>query len=434
MRAESLRLPARALCVEPRPLRIAFFVSRFPALSETFILHQITGLLALGHDVDIYARSAQSCAKQHAEIGDLKLLDRTRYLRKSRRGWAGEAEVLRATARDALLGDRKLWRALLPSPNDSHVGRRARWHGSHTLVDRAPYDIVQAHFGANGNLAAELQRLGMLGGRLVTMFHGSDLRRGAREGGQIYAPLLERDSTTLAISAHSRNELVRIGFPASRILYHPVGIPVRRYANRSANADVSSEADRPLRILTIARLVEEKGLQFALEAVRGLRVARPGLRLEYRIAGEGELEPALRRLVAELGIGDCVRFLGPADQDEIRRELGEAQLVLLPSIAEVLPVCLMEAQASGLPVIATDVGAVREVVLDGLTGRVVPPSDASALVSALCELIDARSRWPTLGAAGRAHVAKHFDSEVLNARLVGIYRDLLSTAPRERAH
>ena len=62
-----------------------------------------------------------------------------------------------------------------------------------------------------------------------------------------------------------------------------------------------------------------------------------------------------------------------------RTQLGEAQLVLLPSIAEVLPVCLMEAQASGLPVIATDVGAVREVVLDGLTGRVVPPGDASAL-------------------------------------------------------
>jgi len=417
-----------------RALRIAFFVSRFPALSETFILHQITGLLALGHDVDIYAQTAQSSTKQHAELRDYKLLDRVRFLRGPHRGWIGGAAAMRATARDFILGERKVWRALLPSPYASQVGRRARWYGSLALLDRGPYDIVQAHFGPAGNLASVLQRLGMIGGKLVTVFHGADLRRGARDGGRIYAPLLEHDSTTLAISQHSRTELIRIGFAPERIVVHPVGIPLRRYANRWAGIDPVREASGGLRILTVARLVDEKGLAFALEAIRSLRDARPDLRFEYRIIGEGPLSTSLSRRAVELEIDDRVRFLGPANQDEVRSQLAEAHLVLLPSVAEVLPLCLMEAQAAGLPVIATDVGAVREVVVDGASGRVVPARDSGALARALCELIDGPARWPALGAVGRAHVARHFDSDALAPRLVEIYRGLLKDSRLEPAH
>lgn len=414
-------------------MRIAFFVTQFPALSETFILHQITGLIALGHHVDIYAQSAQSSLKEHAELRDYDLLGRTRYARASGRGRGARVAAWVATARDLIVGERTVWRALLPSPYESQVRRISRWQAAISLSGRGPYDVVQAHFGTNGNLASVLQRLGVLGGKLVTMFHGADLRLAASVGARVYAPLLEHDSLLLSISSYSREQLIGIGFAPERIAYHPVGIPVQSYANRWAGVDPLREAAQRVRILSVARLSEEKGLAFALEAIRKLRDARPGLRIEYRIAGEGELEASLARRVNELGITENVRFLGGANQDDVRRELATAHLALLPSLAEVLPVYLMEAQAAGLPVVATDVGAVREVVVDGGSGRVVPAGDSGALAAALADLIDAKARWPEFGEVGRAHVAGRFDSDVLTPRLVEIYRSLLTDTPRESA-
>ena len=128
------------------------------------------------------------------------------------------------------------------------------------------------------------------------------------------------------------------------------------------------------RIFCAARLSPEKGHAFLIRAMK-LLVDR-GHELELRLAGDGPRKEQLTDLAHELGISDRVRFLGFLTEDEVIRELQDADLFVLPSFVEGLPVSAMEAMAIGVPVIATNIAGTSELVEDGRTGLLVRPSDS----------------------------------------------------------
>jgi colanic acid/amylovoran biosynthesis glycosyltransferase len=407
-------------------MRIAFFVSTFPKLSETFVVNQIAGLIDRGHEVVIYARALGSDDELHAAYRKYRLRERTRL----RRSMQCDSWTATLGARLGLLACNG-WRhplVIAKSLNPFAFGKRALTMyvldmATHFL-DRPAYDVVHCHFGDNADDAAILMELGLLKGKLVATFHGYDIRNGIATSGKIYKRLVKRCDAVHSISNYNQKWLEAFGFDRQRIVFHPVGVDVGDFGRGTGKSD--QIRGHIVNILTVARLVEEKGLMHALQALGEVRQRRPELRVRYRIIGSGPLEQTLQAQVADLGLGEIVEFMGPRDQEEVRNALSEADLFLLPSIAEALPVSIMEAMASSLPVLATDVGSVSELVKDGETGRLVQPANSRGLAKALLDLLDQRNRWSELGAAGRRLVEQRYDLEVLNCRLVEHYESLVA--------
>lgn len=406
-------------------MRIAVVVTEFPLLSETFVLNQITGLLDLGHQVDVHARF-------RGRMDDPHLLAYGLDRRTHGQGmpWSYYLRVLRAprSLLEHTPGERRiLIRSLDPFRFGADALSLRLFYASRPFLGRS-YDVVHCHFGPNGNQVAQMKQAGIVQAPLVTTFHGYGLRiAGARSTG-MYQALRREGDLFLAISSYSRKRLVEIGFEESRIVDHPMGIDPRRFPFRERGPGKAAER-RPIRILSVGRLVPEKGHEVAIRAVQRVLQSRGAGRIEYTIAGDGPLRRRLSRLLVRLGLTDSVRLVGPLESDEVARAMFEADIFLHPSRAEVLPVVLMEAQAAGLPVLATDVGAVAEIVEEGITGYLVPPDDPAAMAARLERLMSEPERHPAMGRRARAIVEQRHDIRVLNPRLSRI----LASVAREGA-
>jgi colanic acid/amylovoran biosynthesis glycosyltransferase len=400
-------------------VNIAFIVSQFPSVSETFVLNQITGLLERGHQVDIYTRALDKTCLQHRDVQNYRLLDRTYRLGCPRNRWTRVIRGIRLCV--SHLG--KNARAVLGSLNVFRYGSHAS--SLSLLFETAPffrkYDIVHCQFGGNGRFGAILKQLG-LQKKLVVTFHGYDIRQGIERGAGIYGELWNETDCLIAISKYNQDHLVRFGGNPRKIIYHPVGVDCKRFSYRPSQANGAGS----VRLLSVARLVKEKGLSFGIQAVHRLLQAERKLQIQYDIIGEGYLRPELEQLIRDLNLGGTVSLLGAQEQDAVIQAMRESDIFIAPSLAEALPVSVMEAQAVGLPVLATKVGSVDQIVLDGRSGWLVPAGDAAALADKLGLLIASRQEWPQMSAVGRRHVEEHFDIDRLNDRLVKIYQQLLN--------
>ncbi|MEN6642160.1 MAG: glycosyltransferase [Armatimonadia bacterium] len=401
-------------------MNIAVVAPVFPALSETFVLSQITGLIDLGHDVRVISLSRPPAGDPvHPTVKDYGLLAKTTYLDLPRGRVAGMADWLLSMARLVARYGKRGWRAVaitraahgLPRPRDAAFADRM-----------APAlqgcDVVYCHFGDVARRA--LPGALIVGAPLAVMFHGADLRRAQRQGPDAFGALPRLGGLFLAISDYSVRLLRELGFPPEKIRLHHVGIDTARFA---AQPRVPGE-DGTLRLLTVGRLAAVKGYEYGLRAVARLVDQPDAPTVQYTIIGDGPLADDLQALVRELGVEKEVVFRGGCAADRVLAELAAADLFMLPSVAEVTPVVLMEAQAAGLPVVATDVGAVREVVRDGRSGLIVPAGDAEALYGALAALLSKQDAWPQMGAAGREWVAQQYDAPTLNRRLSELLEEL----------
>ena len=162
-----------------------------------------------------------------------------------------------------------------------------------------------------------------------------------------------------------------------------------------------------------------KGIDLAVRAV-----ARMGEGSRLVVVGDGSERPALEALVAGLGVGDRVDLLGW--DDRARDLLPTFDVYLLPSRIEALPVTVMEAMQAGVPVVATDVGSVREAIDDGETGVVVPVGDVDAIVGALIGLRDDPARRRAMGERARAVGLERFDCDAAVRRWEALYDEVLT--------
>jgi len=159
-------------------------------------------------------------------------------------------------------------------------------------------------------------------------------------------------------------------------------------------------------LLFVGRLRIRKGVEVLLAALAELRRSFPSAVL--RIAGGGEHGPALERRAAELGLGDAVVFLGSCDGPRVRRLLAGAAALVVPSIYEGMPLVVLEAMAAGVPVVASAVSGIPEVVVDGETGWLVPPESPAALAAALGEALADPAEAARRGAAASQRILTRF--------------------------
>ncbi len=280
-------------------------------------------------------------------------------------------------------------------------------------------DVFVCHYGYNGGLVARLRSVGIVDAPVVTMFHGHDLRRTSARAMEELRPLQLDDGPLLAISGWSRRKLVEHGFAAERIVDQPLGVDPARFGR--AGVEPSDQAGG-LRVVTVGRLVREKGYDIALAAVA--RLAQRGVDLRYSIVGDGPLGPELTAAVERFGLGDRVHFFGALPRESVFEVLSASDVFLSASRDEVTPIAIMEASASGLPVIATRVGAVQELVEDGKTGILAPAGSVDDLADAVERLSRDPDTRSEMGAMGRAKMLAERDAEVLNARLLDLIEEV----------
>jgi glycosyltransferase involved in cell wall biosynthesis len=272
-----------------------------------------------------------------------------------------------------------------------------------------PYDVVNA-YGLKASVQARLlARLLAPSAAFVCgvrALHVTEVERLDSPKARV-ASIVERalsplvdvyDSNTRA----ALDALERLGIDGDRLVHIPNGLDLADWAPRGDGAAGDGE---PL-ILCAARFVERKRHQDLLEALTLLR--RDGTRLRAVLAGRGATLPQMRALASGLGLDSCVRFPGTLETDEIRRLLGEAAVVCLPSAWEGMPGVLMEAMASEVAVVGTDVPGTNELVVDGESGLLVPAYDPPALARALARVLDDPAERRRLAAGGRRRMEERF--------------------------
>ena len=405
-------------------MRIAFLLGTFPLLSESFVLNQITGLIDRGHELDVYAERRGAPGEAHPDVHAYGLLERARFEALPQSPLLRALQLPARLARDPLpVGS--LARALDVRRHGLEAASLRLLYSALPFAPARRYDVVHAHFGANGRKAALLSEIGLLAGPLVTAFHGADVSLYPRQrGADVYAPLFRSGALFLPISARWNDQLVALGCPRDKIVVHRMGVDTRRFVPPAAGGKLG----RSLRLVTVARLVEKKGIEYALRALAMLR--RSGHDVEYAVAGGGPLRPALEALARELALGAAVRWHGPLGHDQLPQLLAESDVFVAPSVTaedgdeEGIPVSIMEGMAAGLPVVATDHSAIPELVEDGVSGWLVAERDPEALADRLARLAGDPARRAAMGQAGRARVSAEFDVNRLNDRLVALYAGL----------
>lgn len=410
-------------------MRIGIFVNEFPALSETFILNQIIGLIRSGHEVEINALRPGGTATMHGDLTRYDLLARVRYDDEMPRPWlrrmAGAARRLgRWGHRDVAttIGSLNVLRHGKAALNLSLLYRHLPGEST-----RRDYDVVHCHYGPNGLRAVGLRRYGALRGAIVTSFHGYDLNAvPRRDGANVYEALFRAGAAFTAGSDFMRERLLALGAPADRVVKLPMGIDLAAFPF----AERRLPAGGALHLLSVARLVEVKGIRYALQAVALLKARFPGIR--YVIAGDGPLRAALEQCARDLGIAGQVHFTGAVTQEQLRALHQQAHIFLLPGIVtatgeeEAQALVLAEAQASGLPVVASAIGGVPESIVPGVSGVLVPQGDVAAIVTAVTALFQRTGEWGAMGRAGRHLAESRFDAHRLNGELVEVYRQAMA--------
>lgn len=410
--------------VPDRPLRVAVFANEFPALSETFVLSHIIGLLDLGNDVTIFANGPRAgdpsvhAVFQRYGLGELLHyhgMDRSRVRRV-----LGAPEIL-IRRRSAL--------PVLRALDALHYGREAislsllNW--TDRLLDFPPFDIVHCHFGQVGRSVAFLREIGAIGGKLVVNFHGVDVTACLDQDPDFYRHLFAVGDLFLPVSAHFQRRLIRHGCNPDRIKVHHLGVDLARFPCRPRKP----HAERPFTVLTIARLVEKKGVAYGLRAVAQL--ARSGAPIRYLIVGDGPLRAPLEALARDLGIAERVVFHGWRTQDQIIALFESADALLFPSITgangdqEGSPVVLKEAMATGLPIVATRHAGVDEIIEHSVSGFLAAEHDAEGLAYGLHALLRSPELCARMGAAARAKVEAEFDVKQLDRQLQQYYWSLV---------
>ena len=222
-----------------------------------------------------------------------------------------------------------------------------------------------------------------------------------------------RAAHRILANSHAAADRLQVeGVPGHKIRVIPNGVDPSAFRPREYSM-------RPTRIGVVACLREEKRIDVLIAAAPRILSRHP--HAEFLIAGEGRCRQALEAQVDALGISERVTFLG--HRDDVADVLAMTDIFVLPSRSEALPNSIMEAMASGLPVVATAVGGIPELVRDGHTGRLVRPADADALASAILDLLDHPGRLAEFGREGRRMMERSFAFD----RMVGQVEELYMT-------
>jgi glycosyltransferase involved in cell wall biosynthesis/peptidoglycan/xylan/chitin deacetylase (PgdA/CDA1 family) len=400
----------------PSERPVAYVMSRFPRLSETFVFSEIIALERRGVPVAIFPLIRERAKVTHPEVGPLVeraqftpflspavLASNLYWLRRRPRAYLGAlAAALGGTwhSRNFFVG------ALGIFAKTAHVAR---------LMDDQRVRHVHCHFANHPALAGFIIRR-LTGIPYSFTAHGSDLHVDRT----MLAEKVAEAAFVATVSHYNRRLILETCGERFAAKVHVVraGVDTNLFAPRMAAVPAESHA---LRIACVGTLHEVKGQTYLVEACRLL--AEAGVDVSCTLIGGGQDQAALERQIDAAGLRGRVALAGPRTRDQIADELQRAHALCAPSVPtrrgkrEGIPVVLMEGMSSGLAVVASGISGIPELVQDGVSGLLVPPRDAGALAAALRRLHDDPELRRRLGAAARERVQAEFDLEHSAAQL-----------------
>jgi glycosyltransferase involved in cell wall biosynthesis len=403
------------------PVKVAYIVSRFPKLTETFVLYELIALEAMGVAVELYPLLRERQRVSHPEA--------ERWTRRAHFHPFVSWPIARAQlhflrrAPGTYLG--LLWEVLRRTWGSANffVGALGCFPKAVRFayeMERAGVTHVHAHFCSHPAVAAfVIHRL--TGIPYSFTAHGSDLHVERR----MLDAKVAAAAFAVTISRFNRRVMLDTCGEAAGARIHVVhcGVDLEAFAEPPAER---APGDGPLRILCVASFEEVKGHRHLLDACALLRDR--GIAFVCELVGEGPLRREMEERIAQLRLDGHVRVLGGRPRPEVIALYREAELAVLASQPtregkrEGIPVVLMEAMASGLPVVSSRLSGIPELVEDGETGLLVPPADAATLAGALERLARDPALRRRMGAAGRRKVEREFDLRVNTATLLELFR------------
>lgn len=393
-----------------RGLRVAYIMSRFPKLTETFILYEILALEEQGAQVELFPLLRASTKVMHPEAGPL--VERAHF--QPFLSWQILRAQLRFLRRNPRLYLRTLWAVLRGTWGSLNffVGGLGIFPKSvyfAELVAAAGIRHIHAHFANHPTVAAFIINR-LTGIPYSFTAHGSDLhvdRHMLCEKVEVAALVVTISNYNQALireecSKESSNKVVVIHCGVDTQVFQPRPGVVR-----------SMDAGGPFSILCTGTLHEVKGQSYLVEACRLLD--QRGIDFVCHLVGEGADQAMLTDQIGRAGLSNRVLLHGRRTREQIADLLATVDVVVAPSVPtksgkrEGIPVVLMEAMSSGVPVVASRISGIPELVEHGSSGLLAPPRDAKALAEALEQLHADPVLRQRLGQAGRATVLREFD-------------------------
>lgn len=419
-------------------MRIAYFQGEFPRISEAYLLDQIIALRRAGHQVDIIATLRSDQTKIHPDIQKYDLESSARYLNFPNERRLQIFSAIKLVFQNFFKAPLTILKSLNFLGYDCpclDIYLRVI-HATVLLAgtDRNRYDILHCHLGYVGSTAIALRQLGLIKGQIITTYASADIYVYPHQFKRnVYASLWKYCDLHLAYTNYVANCIKKLGADPASIKILPLGLDVSKFPFQERVLDQNS----PIKILTVARLVPKKGLEYSIRAFAKVCQINPSTNLIYKIVGEGPERPQLEALIKSLGMGDRIFLLGSKNRKECSELYSDAHLYVIPSVTapdgnkEGQGVALQEAQATGLPVIATNHNGFPEGMLEGESGYLVPERDVEALTEAINQLVNSPERWAQMGRVGRRFIESKYDIEKINREFVEICTALVEGGENE---
>jgi len=391
-------------------LKVAYIMSRFPKLTETFILYEMLAMEKQGIVVEVYPLLREKIEVMHPEAR--RFVDSAHYQPFI------SLSIIRANLH-FLLKKPGVYLGTLWSLLRANWGSLGFFTGALGIfpkvvlfasqMDAENIDHVQAHFASHPAAAGYIIHR-LVGIPFSFTAHGSDLHRDRH----MLREKVAEAKFVVAISDYNRNLIVSEcrGKYQEKVTVIHCGVDTEVFHLRTDKTPYE-KGENPFMILCIGTLHEVKGQAYLIEACQKLH--ERGTDFICHFVGDGPDRTMLTRLVDQAGLSEKIRFHGRLTRDEIARLLQDADVLAAPSVPtrdgrrEGIPVVLMEAMGSGVPVIASNISGIPELVEDSVSGLLVPPRDATSLAMALESCISDPELRQRLGQAGREKVQGDFD-------------------------
>lgn len=269
-----------------------------------------------------------------------------------------------------------------------------------------------------GDAAYVVAMCRLLGGPAYSLRLGGDLE----VYGTDHPAKMKRATLIVPAAAPYEDRLVNeVGLERDQVMWSWVGTDTELFRPSGTPRKVG-----PLRLVTVARLNLAKGYQHALPAIASLRDR--GVDVEYTIVGEGRYRPDIEKLIEELSLESRVRLVGSKSSEEIAAIHAGSDLFMLPTsgIGEGTPAAVCEAMSAGLPILATRVGGLADMVTEGVHGRLVPPGDSEALAQAIETMASDPDALTRMGRESRARAEREFSVEAVAGRILAKINERMS--------
>ncbi len=417
-------------------MNILIVTTEFPSVSQTFIADHIASMVHRGHDLTVVSLARRPGVVQD----DLKASVTVRYVRDpATLGlFVSGLATGRLRLKWLLRHLSKLW--------GRNIGQTLKQIAVDTALS-APavrnMDVVHVHFGPLARLVAQARRAGIFTSPLIATFHGYDATQIIRRMPVGYYRILFEEAALLhSVSERIQGKLEGAGASPEQIRVRRVGLPrglSRDVGNRHPTPEIAGEGrdapdGAPLRIVSVGRFVEKKGLEYAISSLHLLAALRPDLHFRYDIIGDGILNDRLRALASSGSAAEHIHFAGPQPRSMVLDTITAADILLQPSVTastgdeEGIPVVIMEAMKLGTTVLATEHAGIPELVEHRVSGCLVPERDAYAIFQALTELAEDATLRKNCAARALPRVTELHDASKIALELEEDYRNVMDVA------